>query len=114
MKTRGIVLPATSGQLVNTGGCLVMHATHETTGSAAAHYQLLDGTDSSGSLLVPVSLSADQSTRDMFPSHIIQFEVGLWYELVDGAVEGAVSIRTHHDCDECLNAVLHAVWAAED
>lgn len=107
MKTRGIVLPAESGLLINTGGCLVMHATQETSGSAAAHYQLLDGIDANGSLLVPVSLSADQSTRDMFPSHIIQFEVGLFYNLVDGAVEGAVSVRTMHDCDQCLNALIY-------
>lgn len=106
MQSLTIVLPDASGQLVNTGGCLVFHASEETSGSAAAHYRLWDGTDTSGALIVPVSLSADQSTRDFFPAHIAMFRTGLYYELVDGAVEGAVGVRVDHNCDKVENAIM--------
>ena len=106
MQTLNIVLPAATGMLIGGPGCLVAHATQETTGSAAAHYRLWDGPPDSGNLLVPVSLSADQSTRDMFPSHIIKFSTDLWYELVDGALEGAVSVRVEHSCDEIEHAAM--------
>ena len=90
VKTRGIVLPAASGQLINTAGCLVMHATQESSGSAAAHYKLLDGTDANGSLLVPVSLSVPTSQLAICSRRTSSsFRRGLWYKLVDGAVEGA-------------------------
>lgn len=106
MQSLTIQLPDVSGPLIGTSGCLVFHATEESSGSASAHYRLWDGADTTGSLLVPVSLSADQSTRDMFPSHIVPFKTGLYYELVDGAVEGSVGVRVDHDCDAIENALI--------
>lgn len=111
MKTLNIVLPAESGLLLNTGGCLVAHSTEETTGSAAAHYRLWDGTTADSTLLMPVSLSADQSTRDYFNAHIVVFRTGLYYELVDGSIEGAVSVRVEHQCDEIESAHIAMILA---
>lgn len=103
MRTISIVLPAESGLLINTSGCFVFHATRETTGSAAAVYRLWDGETSGERLLVPVSLSEGESTRDFFAAHIVKFETGLYYELVSGAVEGAVGVRVEHDCEQLEN-----------
>lgn len=103
MEAVTIELPTASGQLINTGGCLVLHATRETTGSAAAVYRLWDGSTNAGKLLLPVSLSSGESTRDYIHAHHLSFTTGLYYELVSGALEGAVSVLCDHRC--------HDAWA---
>ena len=87
-----IELPASSGQLVNTAGCLLLHATRETTGAAAAVYHLFDGSSSAGKLILPISLNAGSSTRDAFHSWVLPFAQGLWFNLDSGQVEGLVSV----------------------
>lgn len=100
MASRVVVeLPTSSGQLVNTAGCLLLHATRETTGGAAAVYHLYDGSGTGGKLLLPVALSAGQSTRDSFMPHALPFKQGLWFNLDSGLVEGDVSVFLDHDCD---------------
>lgn len=100
MAQRVIVdLPASSGQLVNTAGCLLLHATRETTGGAAAVYHLYDGSGTGGKLILPVALGGGQSTRDSFTAHAMPFLQGLWFNLDSGVVEGNVSVLLDHDCD---------------
>ena len=106
-------LPSESGQIVNTGGCLTVHATRETTGSAAAVYRLWDGVSNESTLLLPISLSAGESTRDDFRDHHIRFQVGLYFELVSGALEGSVSVLVDHQCEWCIEMMLHALLADE-
>lgn len=104
MSKRVIVeLPAASGQLVNTAGCLLLHATRETTGAAAAVYRFFDGAGTGGMMILPVSLTASQSTRDNFWRCVLPFRQGLYYQLVSGAVEGNVAVLLDHDC--------HGYWA---
>jgi hypothetical protein len=100
-------LPAASAVLVNNGGCLVFHATRETSGSASAVYKFWDGTNNQGTLLLPTSLQAAQSTRDNFTPHMMPFHTGLYFELVSGVVEGDVSVLTGHDCGQMLMEILH-------
>jgi hypothetical protein len=109
MKAHVLNLPATSGVLVSTGGCLLIHASLETTGSAAAQYNLWDSDTNSGQLLLPVALSAGQSTRDGFRAHHLPFNTGLYYDLVSGAVEGIVSVCDDHRCAEALMMQWHAI-----
>lgn len=110
MQAVTINLPAASGMLLNEGGCLVVHSTRETTGSAAAVYRLWDSNNNSGKMLLTVSLSSGQSTRDDFMAHHLTIRTGLYYELVSGALEGSVAILGDHRCSEVLEAILfHAL-----
>lgn len=112
MRTSVVNLPVASGQLLNTGGCLVIHATRETAGAAAV-YRLWDSADASGQLLLSISLSANESTRDFFPMHYLPFNTGLYFELVSGAVEGNISAMCDHRCHDALVAELEHALSGE-
>lgn len=98
-----VPLPSASGLLVNGSGCLLMHATRETTGTTPATYRLFDGSGTGGELLLPVSLTAGQSTRDFVRRCVLPFRQGLFFQIVSGAVEGSVSVLVDHRC--------HDYWA---
>ena len=112
MRTTVLNMPAASGILYNGSGCLTLHASRETTGTTAAVYQLWDGASNQGTLIVPVSLSASESTRDFFPSHLVPFKTGLYFELVSGTIEGAIGICFEHECDNVLAMMIDA-WHAQ-
>jgi len=105
-------LPGASGILYNADGCIVVHATRETSGGASAVYRLWDGSSASGTLLLPVSLDASESTRDDFRAHHLPFRTGLYFELVSGTIEGCVSFACDHRCRDALVAEWHATMAA--
>lgn len=107
-------LPATSGVIINTGGCLVLHSTRETSGSAAAIYRLWDSPSASGQLLLTVSLTISESTRDYFAPHILPFKTGLYFELVSGALEGDVSVLCDHRCHDAWVWALHHAMSESD
>lgn len=98
MRALTVNFPPASGSILTTGGCLTVHASRETTGSAGAVYRLWDGSGPNGTLLLPISLTASESTRDDFYAHHLTFRVGLYYELVSGALEGQASVLVEHDC----------------
>ena len=110
MQVDTVNLPAASGILYNSDGCVVLHSTRETAG-AAAIYRLWDSDGNSGQLLLTVSLSANESTRDFFPRHYLAFHTGLYFELVSGALEGDVSFACDHRCRDALVAEWHAMQA---
>lgn len=112
MQPLTITLPAVSGQVLNYGGCLTVHATRETSGSAVATYRFWDGVNNKGQLILPVQLGASESTRDDFREHHITFKNGLYYELVDGAIEGTVSVLVEHECDKVLKALFYQAMTA--
>lgn len=112
MRTVVVNLPATSGLLFNTGGCVVIHATRETAGAAAV-YRLWDSNNNTGQLLLTVSLSANESTRDFFPAHYLPFNTGLYFELVSGALEGDVSVGCDHRCADAWRWEIEHALANE-
>jgi len=95
-----IELPPASGQLDNGSGCLLMHSTRETTGVGSAVYRFWDGSSTGGMLILPVSLTPGQSTRDTFTHHILPYRQGLFFQLVSGTIEGLVIVLNAHDCIE--------------
>jgi hypothetical protein len=96
-------LPAESGVLVGNGGCVTMHSVRETTGSAPAVYRLWDSDSNQGQLLLTVGLASSASAVNSFAVHTLVFRTGLYYELVDGEIEGQVSAQLEHDCEEANN-----------
>ena len=109
MRPTTLNLPSASKQLVNTSGCLTVHATRETTGTTAAVYRFWDGSKAQGTLILPVALSPGESTRDDFRDHHITFRVGLYYELVSGTLEGSVSVLVEHECERMYEAILSQI-----
>ena len=111
MRALTLNLPTASGQLLNTSGCLTVHATRETTGTTTAVYRLWDGSGTDGTLILPVALSAAESTRDDFTEHHLTFRTGLYYELVSGTLEGSVSVLVEHECERYWKAVVAQLLA---
>lgn len=99
-ETRPVSLnfPATSQVIGAFSGCILWHASIETTGAATAEYQLWDGYNNQGPLLMDVGLSAGQSTRDYIHKHHLVFRVGLFYVPVSGSVRGTVSVLVGCRC----------------
>ncbi len=97
-------------------GCVVWHSTYETTGSATASYELLDGPSRSGNLLMYVTLSSGQSTRDSLVLHSLPFVESVHLNIVSGAVGGNIVCWADHICEEVLDheALLRKLQAVTD
>lgn len=78
--------------LGNSAGRLVGFALKETTGVNPAELDLLDGVNADGDILVPITLTAGQSTRDWYGPAGISFGRGLFAQLITGSVTGTVWI----------------------
>lgn len=113
---------ATTGQLAGTdsivrgSGCLTWHSTYESTGSATAQYNLMDGPTRSGIVLAYVSLSAAQSTRDSIPFHCVPFVDSLHINVVSGSINGSLVAWVDHVCEKVLDheARLRELQAVTD
>lgn len=87
-----LALPTTS-QLVRSG--LVNYrgfAIRETSGAAVATVRIRDGLNATGLLVDDIQLTASESAREWYPEEGIAIEVGLYVEVVAGAVEGSLRI----------------------
>lgn len=62
----------------------------ESTGTASAQFDLIDGNDATGVLLASISLAAGESTRDTIGGHLLTIRTGLFLAVVSGSVIGAV------------------------
>lgn len=80
-----------NGRVTTGGGLLAGYAFRETSGTAGAVIRILDGSEpANGNLLVPISLSAGESTRDWYLPSAIGYINGIYVQVVSGAVEGVV------------------------
>ena len=89
---QSVAIPTTTTDVQILGGmCLLMGwAFVETTGSAAATFDLYDGVGSGGQLVAPLSLSSGQSTRDLMTGSGIEIRGGLFLDMLTGSIKGAV------------------------
>lgn len=78
--------------LVSGRGLLVGWAVRETTTAAGARMAIRDGTAANGRMVVPLNMTADQSTRDFVPAPGFLFERGLFVDVTAGSVEGALFV----------------------
>lgn len=70
-------------------GRLVGWGLRETAGATVTGY-LRDGCDASGDIIVPFSLAANESTRDVYIPGGLSFGRGLYVHIVTGSIEGSV------------------------
>lgn len=105
-------LPSSSQPIYTAGGCLVWHAAKETTGSSTAGYTLWDNPIAAAGIeLMPVTLSAGESTRDYIKKHHLPFRNGLYFNLDSGAVAGSVSVLINHDCRQHMQEEIDMTLA---
>lgn len=83
--------PATAAAKLLAGarGVLVGYAFIETTGTGAATFDLVDGLDANGPVVVPFALTPGQSTRDWFALPGIVIRRGLFLNVLTGSVRGS-------------------------
>lgn len=85
-------------QLVNVGGVYLGHSIREHSGTAPATVDFYDGTSTTGILFNPVSLVANESTRDWYPLPGIPIVGGIFAHAVTGTVDGCIyfGVRREH------------------
>lgn len=62
----------------------------ETSGTDIAEIDLYDGSSNNGNLLVPITLSPGQSTRDWLGKPGLRVQGGVFADLVAGSVRGSI------------------------
>ena len=85
-----VVAPGASKVLTSVSGAITYWTWRETTGAAGAVFRLWDSDRAGGQLVLSASLTSGESFRDFIDRGALPFRVGLFFELVSGAVEGAV------------------------
>jgi len=94
-KTRIHVPTTTSTAQLYTGfGTILFLIMEETTGSAAARFELWDGAGTSGEYIGPWTLASGQSFDNAYPSHGIPFRSGIYLNVTSGSVAGSIVIGT--------------------
>lgn len=88
--------PAATSTLISGGGRLLGWSIRETSGTAAAVVQLLDGDPSGLGILATISLTSGQSTRDWESFHPMPYYQSLNLHMISGAIEGVIGC---HPCD---------------
>lgn len=88
--------PATTGtlQLWTGEGSIMALVAEETTGSAAARFELWDGITTGGEYLGPWTLSESQSFDSSYPPHGLPFRAGVFLNVTSGSVAGVLYIAT--------------------
>lgn len=90
-----ISVPATvAGTLFANGPIRLMGwALKESTGAAAAAFELYDGNDATGQSLAPVTLVANESIRDWFGAAGVLCERGVFLNVTAGSVRGTLFVK---------------------
>lgn len=79
------------GGIVSPGdGLIAGFNLHETTGTDRAYVRIHDGRDTSAPIMLHISLAPGESTRDWYFPGGLKFKMGLYVEVVTGAIEGVV------------------------
>lgn len=79
--------------LVAFGTSMLGWSLTNTSSSVAATINVLDGADTTGELVFPITLAANESIRDWFGPNGIWFNVGITVQVTSGNVSGTVFYR---------------------
>lgn len=83
---------AASLNITNQDGILLGYSIVEATGLASAAVDLVDGSDDSAPTLSTVTLTAGQSTREVFSSWGLWIQRGLRLKVISGSVRGVAYV----------------------
>ena len=81
---------APSGALSTVRSCVTGWTFVETTGTAPASLQLMDGSSNTGLVFAEIALSPGQSIRDVTGAWPLIVYRGIWVQQLTGSVRGAV------------------------
>lgn len=87
-------------------------AFRETTGTAGAVLEIIDGIDANGNLIAPITLLANESTRDLQGIVPLGVEMGIFVHVVSGSVKGALwAVPGSELGDIAIERGLGHVWS---
>lgn len=106
-------LTAASSLLITGSGYIVYWAALDSGNSGGSQFNLWDGQNASGQLLVPVSLTDGESTSEYIGKRLVFYTKSLYFDLVSGGVTGSVTV---HACDsaEELQRLIAALGTLQD
>lgn len=79
-----------SAAMISRSGIIYGWAFEETTGAATAQLELIDGDSNNGDRIVPITLLANESTRDVFGQPGIWCDRGVYCRVLSGSIRGTV------------------------
>lgn len=112
MHTQNLQVPAGSPSIrLADGACRILwHAFKETTGAAGASYDIMDGNAPDAKILLPVTLAANESTRDFFGPHGLEVNNAVFVRVNNGSIVGNITTVLE---DEYLRH-YDRVWIVEE
>ena len=105
--------PAASSLLITGSGYIVYWAALDSGNADGSQFNLWDGQNASGQLLIPVSLTDGESTSEYIGKRLVFYTKSLYFDLVSGGVTGSVTV---HACDsaEELQRLIAALGTLQD
>jgi hypothetical protein len=100
MKPVPCTLPASSGLLITGSGYIPYWSVRDTTDLTGSIFQIIDGNDSTGQILIDVSTAAGESTSEYIGKKMLFYTKSLYYNLVSGAEEGEVTVHACESSEE--------------
>jgi hypothetical protein len=95
----GRAFAGTSTNVLTYGpGCIAYLEAYETTGSASAAVQFIDGISANGQYITDFLLTEGQSTSETFWLHQMPIDEGLFTNVTSGAVSGSATVWLDHVC----------------
>jgi hypothetical protein len=88
--------PAASGLLITGSGYIPYWSARDTSVAGGSVFQIIDGGNVNGQILVDVSTNSGESTSEYIGKRLLFYTKSLYYNLVSGAIEGAVTV---HACE---------------
>lgn len=86
--------------LYNGSGTVTTISVRESTGAAAAAFELYDGSNTTGYPIFECSLTQGLAQTSSFGSYGLEFNGGLYFNLVSGTIVGGVTWVLADDWDE--------------
>lgn len=83
--------------MITSQGVIYGWAFEETTGLAVAQIELIDGSSDNGDRIVPITLLANESTRDIWGWPGIWCDRGVFCRVVAGSVRGTIYYKSMTD-----------------
>jgi hypothetical protein len=88
------VIPVALPQTVGGYAILLGYSIYESTGSASATLLIYSGTDTKGTLAIPITLGASQSTEDWFGPQGLHMPAGIFPTVTAGTVKGSLFVAS--------------------